>query len=131
MGKIIRNGIEYGGGNGTDIYEVTQAQYNTIKQAGTLVHNALYVITDAENLNCTASDIEYSTGVDVKQAIDGKQFKCKSVWSGSSSTVGDTLQISGYASNKLYLIKNLAFSGDGWTQNTMICGSDSKIQYAV
>lgn len=72
MGKIIRNGIEYGGGNGTDIYEVTQAQYNTLKQAGTLVHNALYVITDAENLNCTAEDIEYSTGVDVKTKIDSK-----------------------------------------------------------
>ena len=73
MGKLIRNGIEYGGGNGTDIYEVTQAQYNTLKQAGTLVRNALYVITDAENLNCTAEDIEYSSGVDVKTAIDGKQ----------------------------------------------------------
>ena len=72
MGKLIRNGIEYGGGNGTDIYEVTQAQYNTLKQAGTLVHNALYVITDAENLNCTAEDIEYSTGVDVKTKIDNK-----------------------------------------------------------
>ena len=72
MGKLIRNGIEYGGGNGTDIYEVTQSQYNTLKQAGTLVRNALYVITDAENLNCTADDIEYSTGVSVKTAIDGK-----------------------------------------------------------
>jgi len=72
MGKLIRNGIEYGGGNGTDIYEVTQAQYNTLKQAGTLVRNALYVITDAENLNCTASDIEYSTGVSVKDELDDK-----------------------------------------------------------
>ena len=76
MGKLIRNGIEYGGGNGTDIYEVTQAQYNALKQSGTLVHNALYVITDAENLNCTAEDVAYdntSSGLvadDVQSGID-------------------------------------------------------------
>ena len=62
--------------NGTQdvpiIYEVTQSQYDTLKQAGTLVHNALYVITDSQNLNCTAEDIEYSTGVDVKTKIDSK-----------------------------------------------------------
>ena len=73
MGKLIRNGIEYGGGNGTDIFEVDQDTYDALVQAGTLVHNALYVITDAPNLNPTASDIEYSSGVTVKQAIDGKQ----------------------------------------------------------
>ena len=72
MGKLIRNGIEYGGGNGTDIFEVTQAEYDALVQAGTLVHNALYVITDAPNLNATASNIEYSSGVTVKQAIDSK-----------------------------------------------------------
>ena len=72
MGKLIRNGIEYGGGNGTDIFEVDQDTYDALVQAGTLVHNALYVITDAPNLNPTASDIEYSSGVTVKQAIDGK-----------------------------------------------------------
>ena len=75
MGKLIRNGIEYGGGNGTDIFEVTQAEYDALVQAGTLVHNALYVITDAPNLNPTSSDIEYSSGVTVKQAIDSKQNK--------------------------------------------------------
>ena len=72
MGKLIRNGIEYGGGNGTDIFEVDQDTYDALVQAGTLVHNALYVITDAPNLNPTASDIEYSSGVTVKQAIDSK-----------------------------------------------------------
>ena len=69
MGKLIRNGIEYGGGNGTDIFEVTQAEYDALKQAGTLVHNALYVITDAPNLNPTASDIEYSSGVTVADEL--------------------------------------------------------------
>ena len=63
MGKLIRNGIEYGGGNGTDIFEVTQAEYDALVQAGTLVHNALYVITDAPNLNETAKDISYNGGV--------------------------------------------------------------------
>ncbi len=72
MGKLIRNGIEYGGGNGTDIFEVDQDTYDALVQAGTLVHNALYIITDAPNLNPTASDIEYSSGVTVKQAIDSK-----------------------------------------------------------
>ena len=70
MGKLIRNGIEYGGGNGTDIFEVTQAEYDALKQAGTLVHNALYVISDAPNLNPTASDIEYSSGVTVADRLD-------------------------------------------------------------
>lgn len=72
MGKLIRNGIEYGGGNGTDIFKVTQSEYDALVQAGTLVHNALYVITDAPNLNAKADDIEYSSGVTVKQAIDSK-----------------------------------------------------------
>lgn len=64
MGKLIRNGIEYGGGNGTDIFEVTQAEYDALVQAGTLVHNALYVITDAPNLNETAKQISYDGGAD-------------------------------------------------------------------
>ena len=75
MGKLIRNGIEYGGGNGTDIFKVTQAEYDALVQAGTLVHNALYVISDGDNLNPTADDIEYSSGVTVKQAIDSKADK--------------------------------------------------------
>ena len=76
MGKLIRNGIEYGGGNGTDIFEVTQAEYDALKQAGTLVRNSLYVISDAENLNCTAEDVAYdniSSGLsatDVQSAIN-------------------------------------------------------------
>lgn len=72
MGKLIRNGIEYGGGNGTDIFEVTQAEYDALVQAGTLVHNALYVITDAPNLNETAKDISYDGGADtIHDEIEG------------------------------------------------------------
>lgn len=76
MGKLIRNGIEYGGGNGTDIFEVTQAEYDALVQAGTLVHNALYVITDAPNLNETAKQISYDGGTatvwDKVEAVNGK-----------------------------------------------------------
>lgn len=75
MGKLIRNGIEYGGGNGTDIFEVTQAEYDALVQAGTLVHNALYVITDAPNLNETADDISYDGSTDTaKDMIDNSLF---------------------------------------------------------
>lgn len=92
MGKLIRNGIEYGGGNGTDIFEVTQAEYDALKQAGTLVHNALYVISDAPNLNATASDIEYSSGVTVKQKIDSKQPLIKHLQKkGTTDSTGDLL----------------------------------------
>ena len=71
MGKLIRNGIEYGGGNGTDIFEVTQAEYDALVQEGTLVHNALYVITDAPNLNETAEDISYDgSTTTVKMVVD-------------------------------------------------------------
>lgn len=75
MGKLIRNGIEYGGGNGTDIFEVTQAEYNALKTAGTLVHNALYVISDADNLNATAEDLSYDGSTSTtKDMIDNSLF---------------------------------------------------------
>ena len=79
MGKLIRNGIEYGGGNGTDIFEVDQDTYNTLKAQDKLVHNALYVITDAPNLNATANDLSmgsapYASG-SVGKAITEKQDK--------------------------------------------------------
>lgn len=91
MGKLIRNGVEYGGGNGTDIYEVTQSQYNTLKQSGTLVRNALYVITDAPNLNETADDIEYSTGVSVYDKIDNLAIGDLSDVNTSGASTGDIL----------------------------------------
>lgn len=52
--------------------EMTQAEYNAIVDF-TPYANTHIVITDAPNLNATASDIEYSSGVTVKQAIDSKQ----------------------------------------------------------
>ena len=51
---------------------LTQAEYDALQLSGDLAPNTHYVITDAPNLNPTASDIEYSSGVTVKQAIDSK-----------------------------------------------------------
>ena len=72
MGKAWGDNLRY---NGVDwiaqknTIAVTQDEYDDIdvKQ-----RNTTYVITDAPNLNPTASDIEYSSGVTVKQAIDSK-----------------------------------------------------------
>lgn len=52
--------------------EMTQAEYNAIVDF-TPYANTHIIITDAPNLNPTADDIEYSSGVTVKQAIDSKQ----------------------------------------------------------
>ena len=46
---------------------LTQAEYTALL---TKAPNTHYVITDAPNLNPTASDIEYSSGVTVKDKID-------------------------------------------------------------
>ena len=48
---------------------LTQAEYDALQLSGDLVPNTHYVITDAPNLNPTASDIEYSGAVTVYQAI--------------------------------------------------------------
>lgn len=58
--------------NKTITVKMTQAEYNAIVDF-TPYENTHIVITDAPNLNPTASDIEYSSGVTVKQAIDSKQ----------------------------------------------------------
>ena len=77
---------------------MTQAQWNAIvdKVAWRNAHkNTHLVITDAPNLNPTASDIEYSSGVTVKQAIDGKANKS---WTYVDTIVdgGQGCDLSGY-----------------------------------
>lgn len=60
----------------------TQSQYDTWSSTTPKsfpLLNAYYIITDAPNLNPTANDIEYSSGVTVKQAVDGKADKVTSV----------------------------------------------------
>lgn len=113
MGKLIRNGIEYGGGNGTDIFEVTQAEYDALVQAGTLVHNALYVITDAPNLNETAEDISYdgstTTVKDKIQAIETVAGGTLSIPTGVTATLNR-----GWAKKQgkiVVITASLAFSG--------------------
>ena len=105
MGKLIRNGIEYGGGNGTDIFEVTQAEYDALVQAGTLVHNALYVITDAPNLNETAKDISYDGSTDtVWDKVEGKANK---TWTYIDKiNLNGTCSVSGYSEILIILYVN-------------------------
>lgn len=68
---------------------LTQAEYNALQ---TKEPNTHYVITDAPNLNPTASDIEYSSGVTVKQAIDSKQPLIKHLQKkGTTDSTGDLL----------------------------------------
>lgn len=126
MGKLIRNGIEYGGGNGTDIFKVTQAEYDALEQAGTLVHNALYVITDAPNLNGTADDIEYSSGVTVKQAVDSKQDKINGAYitSGLSPLTNVTIADGGYCKigNLVVVNMRLVPSANITAGNTLVSG---------
>lgn len=75
----------------------TEAQYNTWKNASPsqLIPNTHYVITDAPNLNATASDIEYTSGVSVAdeltslasgqtpQAVTGISYNSTNINSGS------------------------------------------------
>ena len=85
--------------NGTDsewqakklTVSMTQAQWDAIsdKAAWRTAHKGVsLVITDAPNLNATASDIEYSSGVTVKQAIDGKTVYRK-YYSGTTTASGN------------------------------------------
>lgn len=132
MGKLIRNGIEYGGGNGTDIFKVTQAEYDALVQAGTLVHNALYVISDAPNLNPTASDIEYSSGVTVKQAIDSKQPLIKHLQKkGTTDSTGDLLvpelPLANYQILSAY--KNRSVSGESAIGYCILGGNNQTSPY--
>ena len=76
-GKVDGDSLRYDSGSGDWVAKpvtvaLTQAEYDALVLSGDLAPNTHYVITDAPNLNPTASDIEYSSGVTVKQAIDGK-----------------------------------------------------------
>ena len=73
-GKVDGDSLRYDSGSGDWVAKpvtvaLTQAEYDALVLSGDLAPNTHYVITDAQNLNPTASDIEYSSGVSVKQAI--------------------------------------------------------------
>jgi len=97
--------------------EMTQAEYNAIVDF-TPYANTHIVITDAPNLNPTASDIEYSSGVTVKQAIDSKantsNFAPKVVNQSSISVTAsgiNTLAIT--VNNAVYgIVTGIIISGD-------------------
>lgn len=76
---------------------LTQAEYDALQLSGDLVPNTHYVITDAPNLNATASDIEYSSGVTVADKLTSldtnKQSKVKqTTFSGTTATGNGFLQ---------------------------------------
>ncbi len=84
----LEDRLEYAFDNVSTAIECTQAEYDTWKNAGQLKPQTSYIITDAPNLNPTASDIEYSSGVTVKQAIDGKTVYRK-YYSGTTTASGN------------------------------------------
>lgn len=77
-GKASGDSLRYDGNDWVakpTTVEMTQAEWNAIADKTTWRNahkNTHLVIKDAPNLNPTASDIEYSSGVTVKQAIDSK-----------------------------------------------------------
>ena len=73
--------------------EMTQAEYNAIVDF-TPYANTHIVITDAPNLNPTASDIEYSSGVTVKDELDDKlDIADLPMWVKQTSGQSLTLQV--------------------------------------
>ena len=66
----LEDRLEYAFDNVSTAIECTQAEYDTWKNAGQLKLQTTYIIKDAPNLNATASDIEYSGGVSVADALD-------------------------------------------------------------
>ena len=92
-GKATGDSLRYDGNSWVakpTTIALTQAEYDALQ---TKEPNTHYVITDAQNLNPTASDIEYSSGVSVKQAIDSKQ----ATLSNQAVTItSNTLVLSGF-----------------------------------
>lgn len=90
--------------------ELSQAAYDALSQA--------------EKENGTAYYVPDATSTPIN-------LKSKQVWSGSAYTVGTELIIPNFSADKVYVIKNIAFSSENWSQNVVILGSDTSIQYAV
>lgn len=66
----LEDRLEYAFDNVSAAIECTQAEYDTWKNAGQLKLQTTYIIKDAQNLNPTASDMEYSSGVSVEDELD-------------------------------------------------------------
>lgn len=107
-GKVSGDSLRYDGAEWIaqpTTVALTQAEYDALALSGDLVPNTHYVITDAQSLNPTASDIEYSGGVSVKQAIDNLDYRYAVIDLSSLSTTADTAQnlgaLSTLTSNKV------------------------------
>lgn len=111
--------------------EMTQAEYNAIVDF-TPYANTHIVITDAPNLNPTASDIEYSSGVTVKQAIDSKQPLIKHLQKkGTTDSTGDLLvtelPLANYQILSAY--KNRSVSGESANGYCILGGNNQTAPY--
>lgn len=62
-----------GGGSGATVIEVTQAQYDALVSAGTLDLTALYIITDATEIDISNYWTSAQTESAITQAVSGKQ----------------------------------------------------------
>ena len=75
-----------GGGGGNNVIEVTQAEYDALVSAGTLDLTALYVITDATEIDINNYWTSAQTQSAITQAVSGKQ---------DTLIAGDNITISG------------------------------------
>ena len=103
-GKVDGDSLRYDSGSGDWIAKpvtvaLTQAEYDALVLSGDLAPNTHYVITDAPNLNPTASDIEYSGGVTVADqlATNTEQIKFINATIGAVDFTGvTTIDISSF-----------------------------------
>ena len=75
-----------GGGGGNNVIEVTQAEYDALVSAGTLDLTALYVITDATEIDISNYWTSAQTQTAINRATSGKQ---------DTLIAGDNITISG------------------------------------
>lgn len=75
-----------GGGGNANVIECSQSQYDAWKAGGQLQRETTYIITDAVNLNGTASDLSFDgTSRTTKQAVDANT----SAIGANTSNIGD------------------------------------------
>lgn len=106
--------------------EMTQAEYNAIVDF-TPYANTHIIITDAPNLNPTASDIEYSSGVTVKQAIDNA---VKIATFSFSKTINATTEATFGITRSDFNLPNNAVVVDGYIKQSNSINTNNYWAYA-
>lgn len=103
--EVLAGGLKLNGNlNVSPTIKMTQAEYDAIVDF-TPYANTHIVITDAPNLNPTASDIEYSSGVSVADELTSLDTgKAKKSWTtlGTLTESGQGVSISGYKELLIY-----------------------------